>query len=84
MQTRSFPSTPDGRSPAGAEIRYLMKRARRTGMTSRQLELRSDRRTRHLSITVAALEEKLRSGCVIVVEDTSDLLRSRREAGVLR
>jgi mannose-6-phosphate isomerase-like protein (cupin superfamily) len=24
MQTRSFPSTPDGRSPAGAEIRYLM------------------------------------------------------------
>ena len=24
MQTRSFPSTPDARSPAGAEIRYLM------------------------------------------------------------
>ena len=24
MQTRLFPSTPDGRSPAGAEIRYLM------------------------------------------------------------
>jgi hypothetical protein len=23
MQTRSFPSTPDARSPAGAEIRYL-------------------------------------------------------------
>ena len=27
MQTRSFPSTPDGRSPAGAEIRYLMEGA---------------------------------------------------------
>jgi mannose-6-phosphate isomerase-like protein (cupin superfamily) len=25
MQTRSFPSTPDGRSPAGAEIRYLIE-----------------------------------------------------------
>jgi mannose-6-phosphate isomerase-like protein (cupin superfamily) len=24
MQTRSFPSTPDGRSPAGAEIRHLI------------------------------------------------------------
>jgi mannose-6-phosphate isomerase-like protein (cupin superfamily) len=24
MQTRSFPSAPDGRSPAGAEIRYLL------------------------------------------------------------
>ena len=62
------------------EIRYLMKRARRTGMTSRQLDLRSDRRTRHLSITVSALEEKLRSGCVIVVEDTSDLLRAQKAA----
>jgi mannose-6-phosphate isomerase-like protein (cupin superfamily) len=25
VQTRSFPSTPDDRSPAGAEIRYLME-----------------------------------------------------------
>ena len=25
MQNRSFPSTPDGRSPAGAEIRYLLE-----------------------------------------------------------
>ena len=27
MQTRSFPSAPDGRSPAGAEIRQLMEGA---------------------------------------------------------
>lgn len=27
MQTRSFPPTPEGRSPAGAEIRYLMEGA---------------------------------------------------------
>jgi mannose-6-phosphate isomerase-like protein (cupin superfamily) len=25
MQTRSFPSAPEGRSPAGAEIRYLLE-----------------------------------------------------------
>src|SRR4030095_4752568 len=25
MQTRSFPSTPDARSPAGAEIRYIIE-----------------------------------------------------------
>ena len=25
MQTRPFPSTPDARSPAGAEIRYLIE-----------------------------------------------------------
>ena len=27
MQTRPFPRTPDARSPAGAEIRYLMEGA---------------------------------------------------------
>jgi mannose-6-phosphate isomerase-like protein (cupin superfamily) len=25
MQTRSFPSSPDGRSPAGAEVRFLIE-----------------------------------------------------------
>jgi hypothetical protein len=25
MRTRSFPSTPDARSPAGAEVRHLME-----------------------------------------------------------
>jgi len=63
-----------------AEIRYLMKRARRTGLTSRQLELRGEHRTLHLSITVSALEERLRSGFVIVLEDTSDLLRAQKAA----
>ena len=63
-----------------AEMRYLMKRARRTGMTSRQLEFRTQAQTRHVSVTVSALEEKLRSGFVIVVEDTSDLLRAQKAA----
>jgi len=63
-----------------AELRYLMKRARRTGMTSRQLDMRVRGQTRHISVTVSALEEKLRSGFVIVVEDTSDLLRAQKAA----
>jgi len=63
-----------------AEMRYLMKRARRTGMASRQLEFRAEGQARHISVTVSALEEKLRSGFVIVVEDTSDLLRAQKAA----
>jgi two-component system, NtrC family, nitrogen regulation sensor histidine kinase NtrY len=63
-----------------AEIKYLMKRARRTGAASRQLEMRTERHTLHLAITVSALEEKLTSGFVIVLEDTSELLRAQKAA----
>ncbi|MFN7995875.1 MAG: ATP-binding protein [Bryobacteraceae bacterium] len=63
-----------------AEIKYLMKRARRTGLASRQLELQTEKQTVHLSVTVSALEEKLTSGFVIVLEDTSDLLRAQKAA----
>jgi PAS domain S-box-containing protein len=63
-----------------AEIKYLMKRARRTGAASRQLELRTENRNRHLSVTVAALEEKVTSGFVIVIEDSSELLRAQKAA----
>ena len=63
-----------------AEIKYLMKRARRTGLASRQLEMRTERQTLHLAVTVSALEEKLTSGFVIVLEDTSELLRAQKAA----
>jgi PAS domain S-box-containing protein len=63
-----------------AEILYLMKRARRTGQASQQLELKSDRKTLHLSATVAAVEEKSSSAFVLVLEDTSDLLRAQKSA----
>ena len=56
-----------------AELKYLMKRARRTGLATRQLELRTEQRMLHLAVTVSALEEKLTSGFVLVLEDTSDL-----------
>jgi len=63
-----------------AEIKYLMKRARRTGAASRTLEIRTQSRKVHLSVTVAALESKLTSGFVVVLEDTSELLRAQKAA----
>jgi two-component system nitrogen regulation sensor histidine kinase NtrY len=64
------------------EIRYLMNRARRTGLASRQLDLQTDNRAehQHLAVTVSALEEKLTSGFVMVIEDTSELLRAQKAA----
>jgi two-component system, NtrC family, nitrogen regulation sensor histidine kinase NtrY len=73
-----------------AEIRYLLKRARRTGAAACQLDWRPDRfpsdrlpkdRQRlpsvlHLAVTVASLEEH--RGFVMVLEDTSDLLRAQK------
>jgi nitrogen fixation/metabolism regulation signal transduction histidine kinase len=44
------------------------------------LELRTENRNRHLAVTVAALEEKITSGFVIVIEDTSELLRAQKAA----
>jgi PAS domain S-box-containing protein len=61
-----------------AELKYLMKRARRTGAASRQMELRTEERKLHLAVTVSALEERLTSGYVVVVEDTSELLRAQK------
>jgi two-component system, NtrC family, nitrogen regulation sensor histidine kinase NtrY len=63
-----------------AEIKYLMKRARRTGSASREIELRTSSRKLHLAVTVNALESKLTSGFVLVLEDTSELLRAQKAA----
>jgi two-component system nitrogen regulation sensor histidine kinase NtrY len=63
-----------------AEIKYLMKRARRTGTATRQLELRTEKRKLQLAVTVSALEERLNSGFVVVLEDTSELLRAQKTA----
>jgi two-component system nitrogen regulation sensor histidine kinase NtrY len=63
-----------------AEIRYLMNRARRTGIAEQQFEIQSQGRRLHLAITVSALEDRSNSGFVIVLEDTSDLLRAQKAA----
>jgi two-component system, NtrC family, nitrogen regulation sensor histidine kinase NtrY len=63
-----------------AEIRYLMNRARRTGAAGTQIEYKAERNVLHLSLTVAALDEQRSSGFVLVVEDTSELLRAQKAA----
>ncbi len=63
-----------------AEIRYLMNRARRTAVAGTQIEYKAERRVLHLALTVAALDEQRSSGFVLVVEDTSELLRAQKAA----
>ena len=68
------------------EIRYLLNRARRIGLASRDFELERDRRILHLTVTVSALERQTpdRSGrpsrFVVVLEDTTELLRAQKSA----
>jgi PAS domain S-box-containing protein len=63
-----------------AEIRYLMNRARRTSAAGTQIEYKAERRVLQLALTVAALDEQRSSGFVLVVEDTSELLRAQKAA----
>jgi PAS domain S-box-containing protein len=63
-----------------AEIRYLMNRARRTALATQQLEVKTPRKTLHLAVTVSAIEGRRGAGFVIVIEDTSDLMRAQRMA----
>lgn len=65
-----------------AEVRYLLKRARRVGVASSQLDVDRRGRVLHLAVTVSALPgaESASSGYVVVVEDTSDLLRAQKAA----
>jgi PAS domain S-box-containing protein len=63
-----------------AEIRYLMKRARRTGIAAQQLDLKFGTAILHLAVTVSALDNQISSGFVMVIEDTSDLLRAQKAA----
>jgi PAS domain S-box-containing protein len=62
----------------GADLGRLLKSARRTGSSSRQIEFPVAGGSRHLSVTVAALSPGVTSGYVIVIEDTTDLLRAQQ------
>jgi two-component system nitrogen regulation sensor histidine kinase NtrY len=62
-----------------AEIRYLMKRAKRTGIATTQFEMKQAGQVRHLAVTVSALPASAQ-GFVVVLEDTSDLLRAQKAA----
>lgn len=63
-----------------AELRYLMKRARRTGVTSRQFEIQRDRQKVQLSILISVLEDNMASGYVMVIEDSSEILHAQKSA----
>ncbi len=63
-----------------AELRYLMKRARRTGMATRQFDFVKEGQHFHLGVTVSTVEENPGSTFVLVIEDTSELLRAQKQA----
>ena len=66
------------------EITYMMNRARRTGLASREFVIKREERIFHLSVTLSALESGAVKetdelpGFVIVLEDTSELLRAQK------
>jgi two-component system, NtrC family, nitrogen regulation sensor histidine kinase NtrY len=64
------------------EIQYLMKRARRTGVAASQIDLASPGQVMHLAVTVSALpgQQTDGPGFVVVLEDTSELLRAQKAA----
>ncbi len=58
----------------------LMRRGQRMGAASTEIDFRSKSRIMHLAITSARLElTGKQTGSVIVVEDTSELLRAQRQ-----
>ncbi len=63
-----------------AELRYLMTRASRTALASRQWEHVRNGSVRNISVTVAAIDRKPRTGFVVVLEDTTELLRAQKAA----
>jgi len=64
------------------EIEYLMKRARRTGIAASQMDVHTPTQVLHLAITVSALpaQPPAGQGFVVVLEDTSELLRAQKAA----
>jgi two-component system nitrogen regulation sensor histidine kinase NtrY len=62
------------------ELRYMMKRARRTGIAMRQFDFVKEGRRLHLGVTVSTVEENPGSPFVLVIEDTSELLRAQKQA----
>jgi two-component system, NtrC family, nitrogen regulation sensor histidine kinase NtrY len=65
-----------------SEIQYLMKRARRTGIAASQIEVHTPAQVLHLAVTVSALpaQPPAEQSFVVVLEDTSELLRAQKAA----
>jgi PAS domain S-box-containing protein len=62
------------------DVSSVIRRGRRMGAASTEMELQVRGRTAHLAVTSARLElPQGRLGTVLVVEDTSELLRAQRQ-----
>ena len=68
-----------------ADVHYMLNRARRTGHCAREFEVPREDRILHLAVTVSALESPAHGAgdparFVVVVEDTTELLRAQKAA----
>jgi PAS domain S-box-containing protein len=62
-------------------IRYLMRRALRTSVVSRELEIIAGGRILHAAVTVSSLgPRRANSGYVVVLDDLTELLRAQKAA----
>jgi two-component system, NtrC family, nitrogen regulation sensor histidine kinase NtrY len=62
------------------ELGAVIRRGHRMGAASTEIELHVRGRTMHLAVTSARLDQaNARSGTVLVVEDTTELLRAQRQ-----
>jgi PAS domain S-box-containing protein len=62
-------------------IRYLFRRALRTGVVSRELEIIAAGRVMHAAVTVSSLgPRRANSGFVLVLDDLTELLRAQKAA----
>ena len=68
-----------------AELAYMMNRAQRTGLAGGEFTVKQEGQILHLAVTVSALEREREQqrdepGFVIVLEDTTELLRAQKSA----
>ncbi|HVO57075.1 MAG TPA: ATP-binding protein [Dongiaceae bacterium] len=62
-------------------IRYMLRRALRTGVVSRELEIIAGGRVLHAAVTVSALgPRRANTGFVLVLDDLTELLRAQKAA----
>jgi nitrogen fixation/metabolism regulation signal transduction histidine kinase len=61
-----------------SDLGRMLKSARRKGSASRAIDFPTPDGKRHLAITVASLSPSVTAGYVLVIEDTTDLLRAQQ------
>jgi PAS domain S-box-containing protein len=67
------------------DLSYMLNRARRTGLATRELVVERDAQIHHLAVTVSSIEKDEQTGrkparFVVVLEDTTELLRAQKSA----